>query len=295
MIIAVSGASGFVASKLLPALQAAGHTVKRLVRRAPQGEDILWNPGGSMDSQKLEGIDAVVHLAGENIGQRWNENSKARIMESRKQGTRTLSEALAALSAPPQVLVSASAIGYYGDRGSQMLTEESGPGKGFLADVCVEWEKATEPAAARGIRVANLRFGIVLDRAEGALAKMLLPFRLGVGGKMGSGDQYWSWVAIEDVVGAIRQALTNQSLQGPVNTTAPNPVTNAEFAGTLARVLKRPAIFPMPAFAARAALGEMADALLLSSARVAPTRLIAAGYQFQYPELEGALRHALEH
>ena len=294
MNVAISGASGLIGSKLVAALTAGGHSVRRLVRKSTgAGGEILWDPNGSVDSKALEGIQAVIHLAGENISQRWNPESKARIHDSRARGTLTLCQAVAALETPPEVFVSSSAIGYYGDRGAETLNEESGPGKGFLAEVCVDWEKAAEPASARGIRVVNIRTGIGLDPAGGALAKMLRPFRLGAGGRVGNGSQYWSWIAMDDVVGAFREAITNKELRGAVNATSPNPVTNAEFTKVLAEVLKRPAIFPMPAFAARLALGEMADALLLASARVLPARLIAAGYQFRFPDLEGALRHML--
>ena len=294
MIVAISGASGLIGARLVAELSAAGHSVRRLVRKATgMTGEVLWNPQGTVDTKGLEGVQAVIHLAGETIGQRWNAETKARIYNSRAQGTRTLSEALASMPSSPEVLVCASAIGYYGDRGAEALNEESGPGKGFLAEVCVAWERATESATNRGIRVVNIRTGIALDAHGGALARMLLPFRLGAGGRMGSGRQYWSWIAMDDVLGAFREAITNSALQGGVNATAPNPVTNAEFTKILARVLKRPAIFPMPAFAARAALTEMADALLFSSARVLPTRLTACGYQFRFPDLEGALRHIL--
>lgn len=294
MNIAISGASGLIGSRLVPALNSDGHRVRILVRKATGAPgEILWDPTGGVGTKGLDGIQAVIHLAGENIGQRWNAESKARIHDSRAVGTRTLATAAASLQSPPEVFVCASAIGYYGDRGSEVLTEESGPGKGFLADVCVDWENATAPAAERGIRVVNVRTGIALDPTGGALAKMLMPFRMGAGGRMGSGSQYWSWIAMDDVIGTFQEAVSNKTLRGPVNATSPNPVTNSEFTKVLASVLKRPAIFPMPAFAARLALGEMADALLLSSARILPQRLISGGYQFRFPELEGALRHAL--
>lgn len=294
MDIAISGASGLIGSRLVSQFKAGGHSIIKLVRTKPgSGAEVLWDPYGSVDKKALDGVQAVVHLAGENIGQRWNADAKTRIMESRRRGTRTLCEALASLTTRPDVLVCASAIGYYGDRGSELLTEDSGPGTGFLADVCVEWEKATEPAAAAGIRVVNLRLGIVLDPKGGALGKMLTPFRLGAGGNMGSGTQYWSWIAMDDVIGAFQHAVSNDALRGGVNGTSPNPVTNAEFTQALASVLQRPALFPMPSFAARLALGEMAEALLLSSAQIQPAHLIASGYQFRFPELEGALRHLL--
>ena len=294
MNVAITGASGLIGSILVPYLTTGGHTVKKLVRHTSSAKDeIQWDPNGKVDTKGLEGIDAVVHLAGEGIAQRWTPELKKRILESRSRGTRTLCEALAALENPPKVLVTASAIGYYGDRGAELLTEDSAPGQGFLPDVCVEWEKATAAASERGIRVVNLRIGIVLHPRGGALSKMLLPFKAGVGGRMGSGQQYWSWVAMDDVIGAIHHALVNDTIQGPVNATAPNPVTNAEFTKTLARVLHRPAIFPVPAIAIRVALGGMADELLLASGRVHPAKLIASQYEFRYPELTGALRHLL--
>jgi uncharacterized protein (TIGR01777 family) len=247
-----------------------------------------------VDPSRFDGVDAVVHLAGENIAAgRWTSARKAEIRQSRVEGTRRLCEALARLAQPPRVFVSASAIGFYGDRGAQTLTEESGAGSGFLPDVCREWEAATEPASQAGIRVVNLRFGMVLSPAGGALQKMLPPFKLGLGGRIGSGAQFMSWIAIDDAVGAIHQALSAESLRGPVNAVAPTPVTNAEFARTLARILRRPAFMPVPQFAARLAFGEMADALLLASARVMPVRLQESGYHFRFPELEGALRHML--
>lgn len=242
-----------------------------------------------------EGPDAVVHLAGENIARaRWSERQKALIRDSRVKGTRLLCDLLARYSPPPKALVCASAVGYYGDRADEILKEESAPGSGFLADVCREWEAATQPAVERGIRVVNLRIGIVLSPMGGALAKMLTPFKLGVGGTIGSGRQYMSWIALDDVVGAIHFALTNESLHGPVNAVAPNPVTNREFTHTLGRVLSRPTLFPMPAFAARLVLGEMADALLLASARVEPAQLLASGFTFRHPDLEAALRALLK-
>ena len=296
MQIAVSGSSGLIGSALVSVLTAGGHRVFRLVRGiAPGADSIRWDPGvGVRDVALAEGLDAGVHLAGENIGAgRWTARRKAEIRQSRIEGTRRLSESLARLARRPKALVSASAIGFYGDRGAEALNEDSPPGNDFLAQVCREWEKATAPAAKAGIRVVNLRFGVVLSPAGGALRKMLLPFRMGAGGRIGSGRQFMSWIALDDAVGAIRHALITESLAGPVNAVAPSPVTNTEFTRTLARVLRRPAIAPLPAFAARLAFGEMADALLLSSQRVLPTRLQASGYTFRFPDLEGALRHLL--
>ena len=237
---------------------------------------------------------AVVHLAGENIAAgRWTPARKAEIRRSRVDGTRNLCEVLARLPHPPKVLVSASAIGLYGDRGAEILTEESAAGTGFLAEVCREWEAAAAPAARVGIRVVNLRFGMVLSPTGGALKKMLLPFKLGMGGRIGSGEQFTSWIALDDVIGAIHHVLCEESVRGAVNAVAPEPASNADFTRTLARVLRRPTLLPLPAFAARLALGEMADALLLGGARVMPARLQASGYRFRFPDLESALRHLL--
>jgi hypothetical protein len=236
----------------------------------------------------------VVHLAGENIaGRRWNDEQKARIRDSRVDSTLLLSGTLATLRQPPKVLVSASAIGYYGDRGDSLLTESSESGNGFLPEICREWEAATEPAVAAGIRVVNLRFGVILSRKGGALTKMLTPFRLGLGGVIGSGRQWMSWIAIDDVIGVICHVLATESLRGPVNTVAPSAVTNHEFTKTMGRVLRRPTIFPMPAFVARLALGEMADELLLASTRVEPRALLVSQYSFLFADLENALRHLL--
>ena len=297
MKILITGSTGLIGSALASSLTSGGHTVRRLLRSSRQaaGSVAVWDPSaGTLDPQALEGIDAVVHLAGENIaGGRWNSRRKARIRDSRVNGTRLLSETLSRLSSPPAVCVCASAIGYYGNRGDTILNEGSPAGSGFLPDVCREWEAATVAALQKGIRVINLRTGIVLSPAGGALAKMLPPFKMGVGGKVGDGKQFMSWIALDDVVGAIEHALTNKRLTGPVNAVSPNPVTNLQFTRTLGSVLRRPTIFPMPALAARMAFGEMADALLLSSTRVQPARLIGSGFQFRYPSLESALRHLL--
>jgi hypothetical protein len=267
-----------------------------MVRRTPVSKDqIQWNPAsGKLDKAALEGINAVVHLAGESItGGRWTPEKKRRILQSRIQGTRLLAESLAGLSTPPEVLVSASAVGYYGDRGEELLDENSAPGTGFLPDVCREWENAAESASAEGIRVVTLRTGIVLSIAGGALPKMLPVFRMGLGGKIGSGRQFISWIVLEDLVGIIEFAVLNELLRGPVNAVSPDPVTNREFAKTLARVLSRPSLCALPGFAARLAYGEMADALLLASARVVPSRLKDAGYSFRFSALDNALRNVL--
>jgi uncharacterized protein len=296
MKILISGSTGLVGSALVPTFQSSGHDVVRLVRSSNSGAgSIAWNPmSGQLSAANLEGIDAAVHLAGENIAaRRWTPAQKTLIRESRVAGTRLLAETLAKLKEPPKTLVCASAIGFYGDRSDQRLNEDSPPGTGFLADTCREWEAAAKPAADRGIRVVHLRTGIVLASQGGALAKMLTPFRLGIAGIIGDGQQYMSWISLDDLVAVISFALSSQTLRGPVNAVAPNPVTNHEFTKTLGRVLRRPTVFPMPAFAARLAFGEMADGLLLASARVEPKRLVEAGFRFRFPELEGALVHAV--
>lgn len=294
--VCVSGSSGLIGSALAVFLAAGGHRVRRLVRRPAQTpEDIFWDPSsGTVDADKLEGCDAVVHLAGENPGAgRWTQARKAAIFESRVQATRKLCEAISRLRQPPKVLVCASAIGFYGDRGDRVLDEDDRPGDGFLPDLCRQWEAASEPAAQRGIRVVSARFGIVLSPRSGALARMLPLFRWGLGGRLASGQQFWSWIMLDDAVGAIHQAMITPSLAGPMNVTTPNPVRNAEFAQTLAAVLRRPAVLPAPAWALRLALGPMADEMLLASARALPRRLFASGYVFRQPTLEQALRHVL--
>lgn len=297
MRILISGSSGLIGSALVPFLSAQGHTITCLVRsKTPSpASAISWEPEtGTIDSSQLEGFDAVVHLAGESIaGGRWTAARKARIRESRVKGTRLLATALAGLERQPRVLLCASAMGYYGDRGDEILHEDSPAGTGFLAEVCRAWEQAADPARQRGIRVLHLRTGLVLAATGGALPRMLPPFKLGVGGVIGSGRQYWSWITLDDHVAAIHHVLVSESLVGPVNLVVPRAVTNREFIEALGRVLSRPTLFPLPAFAARLALGEMADELLLASQRLEPTRLIASGYHYRYPELEPALRHVL--
>lgn len=295
MNILVTGATGLVGSYLVPRLEAEGHRVRKLVRKEPAAEnEFFWNPEETIDMASLRDLDAVIHLAGESISEgRWTPEKKARIRESRVRGTSLLAESLAELTDPPKVLICASAMGYYGDRGAEILTEGASPGTGFLPEVCQQWEAAAEPAKQKGIRVVHLRFGLILSSKGGALKKMLPPFKMGVGGKVGSGNQYYSWIAIDDVAGAIDHALKNESVQGPTNTASPNPVTNRDFTKAVGKVLHRPTLFAMPSTAARIAFGEMADALLLSSTRVHPEKLLATNYVFRYPELEGALRHVI--
>ena len=295
--ILISGSHGLVGSALVKSLATEGHEVVRLVRHggAAGSAEVAWHPEkGVIDTEHLEGLDAVVHLAGESIAAgRWTSEKKRAILESRVKGTTLLSQSLAKLSRPPAVFVSASAIGYYGDRGDEQLTEQSAPGSGFLADVCREWENATTPASEKGIRTVLARFGIILAENGGALRQMLTPFRLGIGGRVGDGKQWMSWVALEDVVNAIRFSIYDNFISGPVNIVAPFPVTNAEFTKTLGSVLRRPTILPIPGFSVRLAFGEMGDALLLSSQRVEPAVLKARGYSSQWPRLELTLRKLL--
>jgi uncharacterized protein (TIGR01777 family) len=297
MKMLVSGSHGLVGRALVRALIDDGHEVVRLVRhdRTLGTFEIEWHPNqGRVDAQQLEGFDAVVHLAGESIASgRWSDEKKRAIRDSRVKGTALLSETFAQLSQPPSVFVCASAIGYYGNRGDELLTETSGPGNDFLASVCVEWEAATRPAVEKGIRTVKTRFGIILDGNGGALAKMLTPFRMGIGGRVGDGKQWMSWITLEDVVAGLKFMLLDPAARGPVNFVAPKPVTNAEFTRTLGRVLARPTFFPVPAFGVRLAFGEMADALLLSSQRVEPVVLEEKGFPFYWPTLEPALWNLL--
>ena len=293
--VLLSGSSGLVGSALLPALATHGYQVTRLVRSGASGEDrLVWDPAKPLLPDSLSGFDAIVHLAGEPIVGRWNAEKKRRIVDSRVPLTGHLAEALAKTSRPPRVLICASAIGYYGDRGDEILREESAPGRNFSSELCLQWEAAAQPAAGAGIRTVILRFGIVLSAAGGALKKMLPPFRLGIGGNMGNGRQWMSWVDLQDVTAAILHILKTDSLHGPVNMTSPHPVSNAEFTRTLASVLSRPAVFPMPAFVARLVFGQMADELLLASQRVEPVKLLASGYDFQRPELRQSLQTILK-
>lgn len=291
--VAVTGSSGLIGTELTRRLEAEGHTVLRLVRRPPRGAgEVEWNPEGRTDAAALEGVDAVVNLAGENVGERWTAERKRRIRESRVDGTRRLAEALAGLSARPKVLVNASGVGIYGDRGDERLDEMSSHGDDFLARVVRDWEAAAEPARDAGVRVLLLRLGVVLSARGGALATMLPPFRLGAGGTMGSGRQWMSWIALGDVVDLVMRSLTDEALAGPVNAVA-GSVTNAEFTRTLGRVLGRPTLMTVPTFALKLAFGEMAGSTILISQRVEQRRLMQMGYSFRHPELEGALRAAL--
>ncbi|MBL8022681.1 MAG: TIGR01777 family oxidoreductase [Elusimicrobia bacterium] len=297
MKLLVSGGTGLIGGGLVDSLRKENHKVTLLTRRASvSAPHILWDPHlERVDPRLLEGFDAVVHLAGENIAAgRWTSKVKDRILKSRSKGTAFLANTLAGLTRPPKVLISASAIGIYGDRGEESLNEESPPGTGFLAEVCRAWESSSAPAAAKGIRVAALRFGVVLSPRGGALQKMLLPFRLGLGGKIGTGRQWWSWVSLMDVIGGIRHVLETDFISGPVNVTAPSPVTNAEFTKALGRALHRPTLFPLPAFMAKMVLGEMAESLLLASARVEPKKLLSSGYVFRHSTLAGALTDLLK-
>jgi uncharacterized protein (TIGR01777 family) len=297
MKILVSGSSGFVGTALLESLRADGHTVVRLLRgdRALAAGDVRWDPiVGTIDLAAAEDADALVNFAGANIGdKRWSPARKKELRSSRVDTTRSLVDVLAKLHKPPQVFISASAIGYYGSRGDERLTESSGPGNGFLAGLTANWEATATHAQTLGIRTVLARFGIILAAHGGALPRILLPFRLGLGGRLGSGRQWMSWVTLDEAIFIIRYIITQTGLHGPVNVVAPNPVSNSEFTRTLARVLHRPAIFPAPAFALRLVLGEMADELLLASQRVLPVRLNSAGYVFRNPDLEPALGHLL--
>lgn len=298
MDILVAGASGLIGSALVEALRARGHGIRVLVRSRERVGDraYFWDPtGGQLDPASLDGVGAVVHLAGESIADgRWTAAKKARIRVSRVESTRLLAGAISLRHPPPRVLLSASAVGFYGSRGDEELTEETPRGSGFLADVAGEWEAAARPAAERGTRVTFLRFGVVLSSRGGALAKMLPIFRRGGGGKIGNGKQYVSWILLEDAVGAIVHALERDDLGGPINVVAPTPVTNAEFTHALGRILRRPTIVTLPAFAARLLVGEMVDEALLASQRAIPRRLLDSGFTFRHPDLESALRAAIE-
>ena len=292
----MSGATGLIGGALAARLRREGHDVVPLVRRplAPGEQAIAWDPArGTIDRDALVACDAVVNLAGENVFGRWTDDKKRRIRDSRVSGTRVVSEAIAGLPTRPRVLLAASAIGYYGDRGATELTEASSRGDDFLADVARDWEGATAPAADAGVRVVNMRFGIVLTPTGGLLASLLPPFRLGLGGPIGTGAQYLSWIALGDVLDALMFLLTTASISGPVNVTAPHPLPHLEFVHTLARVLRRPAVIPVPGFALQMIFGQEAAAMMASGQRVLPARLVAAGHRFHYTDLEPALRHLL--
>lgn len=294
MRILVTGSTGLIGTALAASLQAEGHSLTRLVRSAPREGEVRWDPAtGAIVAQELEGCGAAVHLAGEPIAGRWTPAKKARILTSRVQSTRLLSTSLAGLKSTPAVLVCASAVGFYGNRGEEVLTEERPPGRGFLPQVVRSWEAAADPARAAGIRTVHLRFGVVLSGEGGVLPRMLLPFRLGLGGPLGSGRQLVSWVALDDAVRAIMHAIEHNTMVGPVNVISPQPVTNKEFARTLGRVLRRPAVCRIPVWVIRLMLGEMGSELLLSSIHAVPGRLVATGFAFRYTKLEDAFRHVL--
>jgi len=293
MRVLVSGASGLIGSALVPYLEGRGHTVAKLVRRDVEG--VRWDPAArTIDRAALTQFDAVIHLSGESVLARWTPAKQAAIRASRVDSTAFLAGVLAALDRKPAVLVTASAIGYYGDRGDEPLTEDSPPGSGFLAGVCRAWEAAAEPATRAGIRTVQLRIGLPLTAAGGILGQLLLPFRLGLGGPVGRGAQWWSWIVLEDLLGLFALALDTSSLSGPVNGTAPHPVTNRDFSATLGRVLSRPAVLPVPPVALRLLFGTAAaNGAMLTGCRVQPARAVSAGFRFAYPDLEPALRRAL--
>ena len=294
--VAVSGASGLVGGKLVGLLKSAGHTVLPISRRSADSSTILWEPErGFLNPARLEGVDAIVHLAGENIAAgRWSPAQKQKIRDSRVQGTRTLVESLRGLSNRPKTLVCASAIGFYGDRGEEVLDEQSTAGTGFLPDVCREWEAAAAGATELGMRVVHVRLGVVLSAQGGALQKMLLPFKLGAGGIIGNGRQYWSWIGVTDAARIFEFCVENPSVSGPVNAVSPHTATNFDFTKTLGSVLRRPTVFPLPGFMAKLVLGEMAEPLLLASARVTPNALRKAGFTFTEPGLRECLAAELK-
>jgi uncharacterized protein (TIGR01777 family) len=287
--ILVSGVSGPIGTALLPSLRTSGCSVVRLTRGPTNQDQISWDPSVPITPETVSGFDAVIHLAGESIFGRWTEAKKSKIRDSRVVGTFNLASALAQAEEKPNVFICGSAIGYYGSRGDEVLREESSPGTGFLAEACQDWEEATTPAVQADIRTAHIRTGIVLSPRGGALGAMLLPFKLGLGGRTGDGQQWMSWIDVSDMVGAIHHILKNDLIQGPVNLVAPKPVRNVEFAKTLASVLTRPAVFPLPALVVKAVFGEMGEELLLGSQKVEASKLISSGYPFRYRELRTSL------
>ncbi len=293
--VLVSGVSGPIGAALLPSLDTRGYDVVRLVRGSSSNNgQVSWDPTKPISPEAVSGFDAVIHLAGETIMGRWSTAKKLKIRDSRVLGTRHLAEALAQAKIKPQIFVCGSAIGYYGNRGDEVLRESSSAGTDFLADLCRDWEAATQPAIKAGIRTVQIRTGIVLSRKGGALGAMLTPFKLGLGGRVGNGHQWMSWIDIEDMIGAIHHILKADLLQGPVNMVAPKPVTNAEFTKTLASVLSRPAVFPLPEFVVKTAFGEMGETVLLGSQRVEPARLVSTGYPFRFKELRESLKNVLK-
>jgi hypothetical protein len=297
MKVLVTGASGFIGTALVSALRQSGHEAIALVRRTPRpgAAEIQWDPGGAIDGTKFSGADAVVHLAGESVASgRWNEQRKARILNSRVQGTQTIAASIARANPRPRVLVTASANGIYGDTGDKVVTEAEPAGTTFLAEVGRQWEQATRAASDAGIRTVMLRIGIVLSAQGGALARMLPPFRVGVGGRIGDGRQWMAWITVDDLIALFLHALKTESVRGAVNAVAPNPVTNADFTRALGAVLKRPTLFPVPAYVVRTVFGQMGEELLLSSNRAVPKAVLASGFQFRYPEIRGALEHVLK-
>jgi hypothetical protein len=294
MTVVVSGATGMIGSVLVGRLQSAGHRVKRLVRKNAAQEDVLWDPAkGVLDISTIDGCDAIINLAGEPIGQRWSSDAKEAIRQSRVDSTALLARTVASMTKKPRIFLSGSAIGIYGDRGDEWLDEASAPGDDFLASVVKDWEAAAEPVARAGVRLVFLRSGLVLSADGGALAKMLPPFKLGMGGPMGDGNQWMSWIALDDHVSAMMHALATDSVAGPANLVTPNPVTNAEFADALGHALGRPAIVPVPKFALKLMFGEMAEGTILSGQRVSPKTLAASAFEWAFPTIEGALRAVL--